>query len=84
METGGSIRTIQFDGRKDEGRGRLGAARGGGAVSETQLADGSWYVHSHALGIQPYFESGFPHGRDQFISATATNWATQALVLAGR
>ena len=50
----------------------------------TQLADGSWYVHTHALRIQPHFESGFPHGRDQFISAAATNWATQALALAAR
>jgi ankyrin repeat protein len=50
----------------------------------TQLADGSWYVHTHAVRIQPYFDSGFPHGRDQFISAAATNWATQALALAGR
>ena len=50
----------------------------------TQLADGSWYVKRRALPIQPYFESGFPHGRDQFISAAATNWATTALVLATR
>jgi ankyrin repeat protein len=49
---------------------------------QTQLADGSWYVQTHALRIQPYFESGFPHGRDQFISAAATNWATKALALA--
>jgi len=34
------------------------------------------------LPIQPYFESGFPHGRDQFISAAATNWAATALALA--
>jgi squalene cyclase len=53
-------------------------------LMSTQLADGSWYVHTHALRIQPHFESGFPHGRDHFISAGATNWATQALALAAR
>jgi hypothetical protein len=31
--------------------------------------------------IQPYFESGFPHGRNQFISAAGTNWAAMALAL---
>ncbi|HZP47972.1 MAG TPA: ankyrin repeat domain-containing protein [Vicinamibacterales bacterium] len=49
---------------------------------KTQLADGSWYVRSRAIAIQPYFESGFPHGRDQFISTAATGWATMALAAA--
>ncbi|MBA3295603.1 MAG: hypothetical protein H0U19_01600 [Acidobacteria bacterium] len=48
---------------------------------KTQLADGSWFVKSRALPIQPHFESGFPHGRDQFISAAASNWAALALAL---
>ena len=56
--------------------------RGVKFLMDTQLADGSWYVKRRALPIQPYFESGFPHGRDQFISAAATNWATTALALA--
>jgi glycogen debranching enzyme len=30
----------------------------------------------------PHFESGFPFGRDQFISAAGTNWAARALALA--
>jgi hypothetical protein len=50
----------------------------------TQFADGSWYVKRRALPIQPYFESGFPHARNQFISAAATDWATTALALATR
>lgn len=58
--------------------------RGAQYLMGTQLADGSWYVKRRALPIQPYFESGFPHGRDQFISAAATNWATMALALATR
>ena len=46
---------------------------------DTQLEDGSWYVRSRAIPVQPYFDSDFPHGLDQFISAAATNWATMAL-----
>ena len=45
----------------------------------TQTTDGSWFVRSRAFGFQPYFESGFPHGMDQFISASATAWAAIAL-----
>jgi ankyrin repeat protein len=45
-----------------------------------QLADGSWFVPRRALPVQPYFDAGFPHGRDQFVSTAATNWATQALL----
>lgn len=58
--------------------------RGVRFLLQTQLADGSWFVRTRALPIQPYFETGFPHGRDQFISAAATNWATQALIYASR
>lgn len=48
----------------------------------TQKPDGSWHVESRAKPIQPYFESGFPHAKDQFISAFATGWATEALLSA--
>ena len=58
--------------------------RGVQFLLKTQLEDGSWYVRSRALPIQPYFDSEFPHGRDQFIAAAATNWATMALVHAVR
>ncbi|MBK5294775.1 MAG: ankyrin repeat domain-containing protein [Acidobacteriia bacterium] len=45
----------------------------------TQLEDGSWFVRRRSFGFQPYFEAGFPHGRNQFISAAATSWAVMAL-----
>jgi hypothetical protein len=48
---------------------------------DTQLDDGSWLVHTRSIFTQSYFESGFPHGADQFISSAATHWATQALLL---
>ncbi|HEY3966845.1 MAG TPA: ankyrin repeat domain-containing protein [Planctomycetaceae bacterium] len=48
----------------------------------TQLEDGSWHMTSRSIPFQPYFESGFPHGRNQWISAAATNWAAMALIAA--
>ena len=48
---------------------------------KTQFEDGSWLVVSRARGTQPYLESGFPHGTNQFISAAGTAWATSALLL---
>ena len=50
----------------------------------TQKPDGSWHVVSRVKPVQEYFESGFPHGKDQFISAFATGWATEALIIASR
>jgi hypothetical protein len=47
----------------------------------TQLGDGSWHVRSRSKPFQTYFESGFPHGKDQFISLAASSWATTALAL---
>lgn len=56
--------------------------RGVRFLLSTQHADGSWRVNTRSHRTQMHFESGFPHGRNQFISAAATNWATQALALA--
>ena len=55
--------------------------RGVQFLLNTQLEDGSWYVKTRALGFQPYFDNGFPHGVDQWISGAATSWATMALTL---
>jgi squalene cyclase len=45
----------------------------------SQAADGSWHVASRSDPFQKYFETGFPHGNDQWISSTATAWAIIAL-----
>lgn len=55
--------------------------RGVGYLLRTQLADGSWLVRSRVYPLQPYKESGFPHGKDQWISAAGTSWAAMALTL---
>ena len=48
----------------------------------SQLRDGSWHVVTRSEPIMTYFESGFPHDGDQFLSMSATSWATTALILA--
>lgn len=53
--------------------------RGVSYLLNTQLEDGSWLVKSRPFPFQPYKESGFPHGKDQWISAAATAWASMAL-----
>jgi squalene cyclase len=55
--------------------------KGAAFLLKTQLADGSWLVKSRTETFQPYFESGFPHGNDQWISAAGTSWAVTALAL---
>jgi ankyrin repeat protein/mono/diheme cytochrome c family protein len=49
---------------------------------KTQAADGTWHVKTRSIWLQPYFESGFPYGRDQFISTAGTAWAAMALSVA--
>jgi hypothetical protein len=46
---------------------------------KTQLDDGSWYVRSRSPKFQPYFQSGFPHDHDQWISMAATAMAVSGL-----
>ncbi|HYP08596.1 MAG TPA: ankyrin repeat domain-containing protein [Bryobacteraceae bacterium] len=55
--------------------------RGVDYLLSTQYPDGSWYVRSRAIKFQPYFESDFPFGHDQWISTAATAWAVQAIGL---
>ena len=56
--------------------------KGADYLLSTQASDGSWHVRSRSIWLQPYFESGFPYGQDQFISTAGTAWATLALTLA--
>ncbi len=56
--------------------------RGVQYLLNTQLEDGSWHMRTRAAGFQPYFDNGFPHGVDQWISAAGTSLATIALTLA--
>jgi len=49
---------------------------------KNQEADGSWFVHKRAAAGNVYFETGFPHGKFQFISYAGSCWATMALMYA--
>ena len=55
--------------------------RGIAFLLETQQADGTWHVRTRSKPFQTYFETGFPHGKDQFISSAASGWAATALAL---
>jgi prenyltransferase beta subunit len=55
--------------------------RGAMYLLRTQRPDGSWLVKSRSVPFQPYKESGFPHGKDQWISAAGTSWAALALTV---
>jgi hypothetical protein len=56
--------------------------RGIGFLMRTQFPDGSWLVRTRTYPVQMPKDSGFPHGRNQWISAAGTSWATMALLLA--
>jgi N-acyl-D-amino-acid deacylase len=44
-----------------------------------QKPDGSWHVVTRSKPVQVFFDNGDPHGKDQFISISATSWAVAAL-----
>ncbi|WP_020475172.1 prenyltransferase/squalene oxidase repeat-containing protein [Zavarzinella formosa] len=56
--------------------------KGLGFLLKTQEADGSWHIKSRSKPFQAYFESGFPHKKDQWISCAGTSWAAIAIMLA--
>ena len=58
--------------------------RGLAYLLDRQYDDGSWLVQTRSRPFQPYFESGIPHGANQWISACATSWAAMALMLTAK
>ena len=44
----------------------------------------SWCVKTRVArhAFQPWFDTGFPHSYNQFMSAAGTSWAAMALTLA--
>lgn len=72
----GLIRSDQID------RQEVAYTNGISYLIKHQTVHGSWHVRSRSKPFQKYFETGFPHEKDQFISTSATAWATIALLLA--
>ncbi len=75
--TGQAMYALQQASRQD--RDKQSLDRGAAYLLRTQLADGTWLVRTRANPVQVLKESGFPHGRDQWISAAGTAWAATAL-----
>jgi len=52
----------------------------------TQAVDGTWRVRTRMISpaevSPPYFTTGFPYKKDEYISYAATSWATMALLTA--
>jgi hypothetical protein len=46
---------------------------------KSQYQTGAWFVKTRSFPTQPYFESGFPFGHNQWISAAGTGWAALAI-----
>ena len=44
-----------------------------------QYQDGSWLVKTRSYPTQPYFESGYPFGNNQWISVAGASWASLAI-----
>ena len=77
--TGQALTALQLTGRA--AANQAGLDNGIAYLLRTQLADGSWLVRTRSAPFQPLKDSGFPHGRDQWISAAGTSWAGMALAL---
>jgi ankyrin repeat protein len=58
--------------------------RGVDYLLRTQQDTGEWHVVTRALSFQPYFQSGFPHDHDQWISQAGTAMAAIALTFAAQ
>jgi ankyrin repeat protein len=60
--------------------------RGLAFLLSSQSADGTWHVRTRMISpaevSPPYFTTGFPYKRDEYISYAASAWATMALVSA--
>ena len=72
LRDGGGVADIDRDWR-----------RGIEYLMTTQAADGTWHTPSRlrppAPLSPPYFDAGYPHARDQFISMSGAGWAVMAL-----
>jgi N-acyl-D-amino-acid deacylase len=46
---------------------------------QSQYQDGSWLVKTRSYPTQPYYESGYPFGNNQWISVAGASWASLAI-----
>jgi ankyrin repeat protein len=60
--------------------------RGARFLTSSQAQDGTWHVRTRMLSpadVSPkYFPTGFPYGKDEFLSYAGSTWAVMALLTA--
>lgn len=82
--TGQSVAALLLTGAAERGAKEIEA--GLEWLIQNQRPDGSWLAETRLTGpvrlSPPMFDSGFPHGRNQFLSAAATNWGVMAFAAA--
>ena len=53
-------------------------------LKSSQARDGTWHVHTRMLSpadiSPPYFSTGFPYGKDEYLSYAGSCWAVMALL----
>jgi ankyrin repeat protein len=58
--------------------------RGATFLLSSQAADGTWHVRTRMISpaevSPPYFTTGFPYKKDEYLSYAASCWATMALL----
>jgi ankyrin repeat protein len=66
--------------------GNPGLQKGLQFLVSTQAKDGTWHVSTRMLSpaeVSPtYFKTGFPYGKDEFLSYAGSSWAAMALLSA--
>lgn len=69
---------------KTKANGDSNLRRGVAYLLSSQAQDGSWHVRTRMVSpapvSPPFFETGFPYGKDQFLSISATVIASMALM----
>ncbi len=78
--TGEALYALYEAGSSDDIRWRRGVAY----LLSTQESDGTWHVRTRMISpaevSPPYFTTGFPYKKDEYLSYAASNWATMALL----
>jgi len=54
-------------------------AKGVRFLLQSQYQNGAWLVKTRSYPTQPYYESGYPFGNNQWISVAGASWATLAI-----
>jgi ankyrin repeat protein len=79
--TGESLFALRESGMASDEAARQ---RGMKFLLSTQAADGTWHVSTRMLSpaevSPPYFATGFPYGKDEFLSYAGTCWAVMAIL----